>query len=168
VIENCDEVWMSRLEPHGRLLLVGTPWHQADYTHEILKREAWCVLKQWVSSDMSKIEMEVHNPPPGYPLPAMTQLKENLKGREWVQLQSSNVSQVKYDGPDRKMEVMFSNGGHYRYLDVPRSVYEGMLSSRSKGEFLSRRVKGLFDFERLDIPKALPVEKSKGNGVITL
>jgi hypothetical protein len=71
VIVNFDRVWMSRLEPHGRALLVGTPWHQADLHHELLRRPAWCVLRQWVSEDLSRIEQEVYNPPLDYPLPAM-------------------------------------------------------------------------------------------------
>lgn len=69
VIKNMDNVWMSRLEPHGRVLYVGTPWHQADATAEITNRPAWCVLRQWISDDFKRIEQEVYNPPPGYPLP---------------------------------------------------------------------------------------------------
>jgi hypothetical protein len=71
VINNMDGTWMSRMEPDARLLFVGTPWHQSDASHVILDRPAWCVLRMYISDDFRRIEMEVYNPPPGYPLPAM-------------------------------------------------------------------------------------------------
>jgi hypothetical protein len=69
VADNIDNVWMSRLEPGGRVIMIATPWHQNDYTHRIQKREVWCTLRQWVSDDFSRIEQEVYNPPVDYPIP---------------------------------------------------------------------------------------------------
>lgn len=72
VVSNVDNVWMSRMEPDARLLYVGTPWHQADFSHLILERKSWCVLRQFVSEDFTRIEQEVYNAFPGYPLPPQT------------------------------------------------------------------------------------------------
>ena len=72
VIANIDNVWMSRLESDGRCLFVSNMWHQADFSHKILERPAWCVLRQWISEDFQRIEQEVYNAPPGYPLPALS------------------------------------------------------------------------------------------------
>jgi len=69
VIRTFGEGWMSRLEPHGRCIYIGTPWHQADLTHDLYKRKAWCVLRQYVSSDYKQLNQEVYNMPDGYPIP---------------------------------------------------------------------------------------------------
>ena len=69
VIDNIEQVWLQRVEPHGRVLLLGTPWHEADAIHHIQRKEAWCVLRVMVSRDLSRLEMEVVNPPADYPLP---------------------------------------------------------------------------------------------------
>jgi len=71
VIDNVDNVWSQRLEPTGRKLFVGTPWHQADLTHKLMERPSWSVLRNWISEDFKRIEMEVYNPPPGYPIPVL-------------------------------------------------------------------------------------------------
>lgn len=68
VRDDFDDVWMSRLVPGGRVLYIGTPWHKADLTHDLMDRPGWCVLRMPVSEDLSCIEMEVYNPPPNYPL----------------------------------------------------------------------------------------------------
>ena len=71
VISALDNTWMSRLEPAGRPLYIGTMWHLEDCSHEILRRPAWCVLRMWVSDDFERLEMEVYNPDDQYPLPRM-------------------------------------------------------------------------------------------------
>jgi hypothetical protein len=65
------EVWLSRLEPHGRVLYVGTAWHGADYTHQIMHNPAWSVLVQGVSDDFRCLDQWVYNPPKNYSIPAM-------------------------------------------------------------------------------------------------
>lgn len=69
VIENFNEVWMSRLEPHGRVSYIGTPWHQADLSHELIRRTGWSVLRMSVAPDFGRLDCEVFNPPTNYPLP---------------------------------------------------------------------------------------------------
>lgn len=71
VIANFENVWMQRLVPSGRALYVGTPWHEADLTHDLLRRPGWSVLRIWVSDDFRRLECEVHNPPPNYPIPPL-------------------------------------------------------------------------------------------------
>ena len=42
------------------------------------------------------------------------------------------------------------SGRRYRYLSVPRAIYEEMRRSPSKGEFFNSRIRDRFEFERLD------------------
>lgn len=72
VREDFDDVWMSRLTPRGRVIYIGTSWHQADLTHDLRERPGWCVLRMPISADLSCIEMEVWNAPPNYPLERLT------------------------------------------------------------------------------------------------
>lgn len=74
IAQKIDNVWLQRLEPNGRVLYVGTPWHQADYSHRILKDRRWCVLRQWISNDQSRIHQEVYNPPANYPIPVYSRI----------------------------------------------------------------------------------------------
>ena len=155
VINNIDHVWMSRMEPDARLLYVGTPWHQADYSHQILERSAWCVLRQSISEDFKRIEMEVYNPPPGYPLPAAHGHRFPTytvqKGNGEVRVLSSNIDSVRYDGAREEMVVTFKGGGAYSYEEVPQGVHQGFLEADSKGAFFARFIKGRYNHRRLDV-----------------
>lgn len=68
VIQVVDRVWLSRLESTGKAVGVGTPWHRGDWNHEAMRREAWSVLRCRISDDLARIDMDVTNPPPDYPI----------------------------------------------------------------------------------------------------
>lgn len=72
-----DNVWIQRIQPGGRVMYIGTPWHQGDYTHQLMKRPSWCVLRMWVAEDFSCLHQEVYCPPDKlkkYPIPRMSRL----------------------------------------------------------------------------------------------
>jgi hypothetical protein len=85
VIDAIDNVWLSRLEPWGWVMYVGTPWHESDATHWILKQKGWSILWQNIKSDFSCIEQKVYNPPPNYPIPAYSRVVgDSIKSERWV------------------------------------------------------------------------------------
>ena len=65
-----------------------------------------------------------------------------------VPVASSSVASVGYCGLEQMLEVEFRHGSIYRYLDVPRSAYEALLTADSKGRFLNRSIKGRYGFVR--------------------
>lgn len=67
IVDGFDDTWMSRLSPRGRVIYVGTPWHQADLTHHLMGRPGWSVLRMPLAADLSCIECEIFNPPANYP-----------------------------------------------------------------------------------------------------
>jgi hypothetical protein len=148
VAANFDNVWMQRLEPHGRVLYVGTPWHQADNTHRIMDKPAWCVLRQWVSEDFRVLDQEVYNPPAEYPLPVAAQAAPSRIKTVKVD-GSSNVAEFSYDPLRHQLDVTFHNGQTYRYIEVPVQVYEALYIAPSKGKFLASQVKGRFAYQRV-------------------
>ena len=53
-----------------------------------------------------------------------------------VEIESSMIQAVGYD-PDRKeLEVVFNSGNVYRYTQVPKEEYEGLLKADSKGRYM--------------------------------
>ncbi len=63
---------------------------------------------------------------------------------------SSAISSVGYDERSAVLEVEFSSGDVYDYLQVPRKVYHDLLKAPSKGSFVSRRVRDRYEFARRD------------------
>lgn len=80
VLTSIDETWMSRLTANGRVTYMGQPWHEDDATSNLQKRPAWCFLEARISDDFKKIDLEVVNPPAGYPLPEKLDQVEGLEG----------------------------------------------------------------------------------------
>ena len=54
---------------------------------------------------------------------------------------SSNLASVGYELGTRTLEVEFSHGGVYQYLNVPLSIYEELMSASSHGSYFDQHVK---------------------------
>lgn len=61
---------------------------------------------------------------------------------------SSVIRNFRYEPADQALEIAFVSGLRYRYLGVPRTVYEQMRASFSKGSFFNRHIRDRFAFER--------------------
>ena len=59
-------------------------------------------------------------------------------------VESSMIHAVGYDEESGEMEVVFNSGQVYRYVDVPRAEYEGLLASESKGRYMRAHIIGLY------------------------
>jgi hypothetical protein len=44
---------------------------------------------------------------------------------------------------------MFNNGSIYRYTEVPADLFSRLVEAESKGKFINKEVKGVFDFEKV-------------------
>ena len=60
---------------------------------------------------------------------------------------SSNISSVGYE--DGILEVHFHSGGVYQFDNVPRSVYESLLTAPSKGKFFHKYIENVYLMHRL-------------------
>ena len=63
---------------------------------------------------------------------------------------SSVVARFSYDADSQVLKVIFVSGLVYEYQHVPESVYDAMKRSRSKGSFLNRKIKGVYDFIKVN------------------
>jgi hypothetical protein len=61
-------------------------------------------------------------------------------------LKSSNLSEAEYDPFMRVLTLRFRKGGVYEYVDVDRSVFEGLRSAESPGQFFLTYVKNQYEF----------------------
>jgi len=68
-------------------------------------------------------------------------------------LASSAVVSAGYDAVNSTLELEFSSGRIYQYADVPRSAYEWLLRTRSKGTYVSRMINGQYAYR--DVTPAL-------------
>ena len=62
-------------------------------------------------------------------------------------ISSSDLASVGYDERMRVLEIEFRSGGIYRYLDVPREVFDALLAAESKGRFFAARIRNQFRFQ---------------------
>ena len=63
---------------------------------------------------------------------------------------SASIASLGYDAARAVLEVEFTGGGVYRYLDVPPGVVETLLDARSLGRTFNRWVRDRYDCERVD------------------
>jgi hypothetical protein len=67
-------------------------------------------------------------------------------------VKSSNVDSIGYDYSKSILYVAFMPSDKvkrkslYKYLDVPKKIYERMISAPSKGKYLNKYVKGKFRY----------------------
>lgn len=64
-------------------------------------------------------------------------------------LPSTVVQSFRYDAVNNILKIVYTSGAVYQYLDVPLHVYTGFTKAKSKGTFLNKQIKGIFDFELL-------------------
>ena len=62
---------------------------------------------------------------------------------------SSVVAAIRYDVNRSILRVIYVSGSVYDYKDVPEKVYKEMKEAFSKGEFLNKRIKPAYEFEKI-------------------
>ncbi len=63
---------------------------------------------------------------------------------------SSSIAAIGYERSGRRLLVRFRDSGQiYAYLDVPRSVFDGLRRAPSKGRFVNDEIKPNYAYQRL-------------------
>ena len=62
---------------------------------------------------------------------------------------STNVASVGYSRHLHALEIEFTRGAIYRFLDVPSNVYRDLIASDSKGHFIAENIRGKYRFIRV-------------------
>jgi hypothetical protein len=61
-------------------------------------------------------------------------------------VKSSMIRFLSYDARERALQIIFTSGKTYIYLDVPRKVYDAFLKADSKGEFFNEEIRDQYSF----------------------
>ena len=64
-----------------------------------------------------------------------------------IPVSSTNISAIGYEGTT--LYVRFHQGSVYAYFNVPRHVYEGLMSASSHGSYLANYVKNVYQYQRI-------------------
>ncbi len=67
-----------------------------------------------------------------------------------VVVNSSLVRAIGYDRHTTTLRIELVSGSSYDYYEVPQSVYEKMMRSPSKGEYLNETIKPNYKFELVE------------------
>lgn len=62
---------------------------------------------------------------------------------------SSMLSHMEYDPEKKELVLTFSKGGMYKYFDVPKAIYDGLLGADSIGKYFLAAIKSRFEEEKL-------------------
>ena len=65
---------------------------------------------------------------------------------EMIYVDSSNIEAIGYEDDTQQLHVQFINSGYYIYNDVPRFIFDDLMNSPSKGSFLNREIKGIYQY----------------------
>lgn len=65
---------------------------------------------------------------------------------------SSNVASIGYSRHLRALEIEFTRGAIYRFLNVPRAIYDDLMVADSKGHYINTRLRGKYRFIRVRPP----------------
>ena len=66
-----------------------------------------------------------------------------------VSLSSSVIASAGYDERTSTLEIEFVSGRIYRYFDVPRAQFDGLLSAESVGTYFNANIRDVFDYAEL-------------------
>ncbi|MEC7987762.1 MAG: KTSC domain-containing protein [Myxococcota bacterium] len=61
-----------------------------------------------------------------------------------VLLNSTNLSEVLYHPSTRTMELYFHSGHIYRYIGIPASIFQDLISAPSAGKFYNQHIRGQY------------------------
>lgn len=68
---------------------------------------------------------------------------------ERIHVESSNIESIGYDADSETLEISFLNGSTYQYFDVPKNLYDDLISADSQGKYLAAHIKGFYRYSRV-------------------
>jgi KTSC domain-containing protein len=72
---------------------------------------------------------------------------------------SSNVASIGYSRHLRALEIEFTRGAIYRFLEVPPGIYRGLLAADSKGHYIAENIRGKYHFVRVRASRTDPAAR---------
>ncbi|WP_375580681.1 KTSC domain-containing protein [Marivirga tractuosa] len=73
---------------------------------------------------------------------------DSSSGIKRIPVDSSNIASVGYDAENKILEIEFHYGAIYQFNDVPKEVFEGLISASSVGSYYMNEVKSKFEYQK--------------------
>lgn len=105
-------------------------------------------MASWAQTDPALEELRTHDPP-AFAAIVATWAPRDRKKAERLSIDSEAIKGIAFDERKQILEVEFSEGARYHYLNVPREVFEQFGKAESAGTFFNERVKKEFVHVRL-------------------
>ncbi len=84
---------------------------------------------------------------------------------ERILVASSDIETVGYDARSQTLEIAFHSGGVYQYSGVPASIYQGLMSASSHGQYFHAVIKGCAPLFRAGVSYSLGAPASSRQGI---
>jgi hypothetical protein len=68
---------------------------------------------------------------------------------ERIPVSSSTIASIGFDEDSSTLEIEFLSGSVYQYFDVPFNIYNGLIDSDSKGQYMNQFIKGHYRFVKV-------------------
>jgi hypothetical protein len=69
---------------------------------------------------------------------------------DYTPVESQMILGIRYNEKTYELDVIFRTGEEYRYKNVPLVIYQGLMSAKSHGQYMHKKVLGRYKYERLD------------------
>ena len=67
-----------------------------------------------------------------------------------ITVNSTNIDSVGYNADTQPLTVKFKVSGQtYEYLNVPQTLYEGLMTAESKGKYINENIRSQFTYRRV-------------------
>jgi len=62
---------------------------------------------------------------------------------------SSNIASIGYEEACEILEIEFRSGSVYRYYNVPKAIFDTLMTAGSKGKFFHMYIKPAYPYEKV-------------------
>jgi len=69
---------------------------------------------------------------------------------ERQKVNSSNIKSIGYETESNTLEIEFKDGGVYQYLNVPESIFKGLMSASSHGSYFHKHIKDKYRGKKIN------------------
>ena len=76
--------------------------------------------------------------------------KKDIQIIRRIPVASSNIASVGYDAEKMILEIEFHHGAIYRYFDVPKEVYEGLINAPSQSAYFAHEIKEKYSYNKIN------------------
>ncbi len=68
-------------------------------------------------------------------------MRENARTMRRTAVDSTTMRSVGYDSAQQILEVEFTSGAVYQYLEVPATVFDELMAAESKGRYFNQEIR---------------------------